>query len=247
MTTTLIVVVVVLVGAALQRVSGMGLGLVAGPILGVVIGPVDGIMVVNALALINAVFISFTVRRNINWRRFGIISSVLVFGSVPGALLISQVSADALLITVGVLLLVGLGVTTFGLSRVPVVSGTAPMLATGVAAGFMNTVAGLAGPAITVFAQANRWEQKEYAATLQPIFAVAASISLLVKTLTGAGSVVAIDPSIWVGGVVAMLLGITVGGFLSKRVEASRARLVALILAATGGVLSLVRGLSGMV
>ena len=37
----------VLVGAALQRITGMGLGLVAGPVLSVVLGPAAGVTAVS--------------------------------------------------------------------------------------------------------------------------------------------------------------------------------------------------------
>lgn len=241
-----LVFAVILIGSCLQRISGMGVGLIAGPVLSLAIGPVEGIMIVNALALLNAVLTSISMRENINWRRYAVMSSVLILGAVPGALLVGQASAEVLQATVGGLLLIGLAVTTFGLQYVPRAQGVTPMLGAGAAAGFMNTVAGLAGPALTVYAQANRWEQNEYAATLQPIFATAAVVSILSKVTLDAGTLGETDPGIWVAGVAAMLLGISAGILLSRRVAKHQARKLALLLAAGGGVVALARGLAGM-
>lgn len=242
-----LVFVVTLIGSCLQRITGMGVGLIAGPVLSLAIGPVEGIMIVNTLALINAILTSISMRENINWRRCAVISSVLIIGAVPGALLVGQASAEVLQAVVGGLLLMGLAVTTFGLKYVPTVRGATPMLGAGIAAGFMNTVAGLAGPALTVYAQANRWEQNQYAATLQPIFVTAAAVSILSKVTFDAGTLGDTDPWIWVAGVAAMLLGISAGILLSKQVAKHRARNLALVLAAAGGVVALGRGLAGLV
>lgn len=239
--------VIVVIGSCLQRVSGMGLGLIAGPVLSVVMGPVEGILVVNALAVVNAAATTVTVRQNVDWRKFGLIASVLILGAVPGALLVREVSPSLLQALVGGVLLVALAVVTFGQDKVPRVSGRAPAVVAGVAGGFMNTLAGIAGPAITVYAQASRWPQQTYAATLQPIFMVAGFISFGIKLLTGAGSLADTNWLIWPVGVAAMALGIGSGIVFSRYIARDRARTLALALAATGGVVVLVRGINGLV
>lgn len=242
---TLIFLIVVL-GSALQRISGMGLGLIAGPVLALTMGPVQGILVVNALAFLNAAGTTLTVRKFVDWRMFALISSVLIVGSVPAALLVREVSADLLQVLVGALLLVALAVTTFGQRFFPPATGTGPALVAGIAGGFMNTLAGIAGPAITVYAQASRWAQQSFAATLQPIFMVAGAISLGSKVFTGAGSLAETHWQIWPVGILAMGLGIYLGVRLSGKISRPRARVLALLLATAGGVTALVRGLLGL-
>lgn len=242
-----LVALVIFIGSCLQRISGMGVGLIAGPVLSVAIGPVEGIMVVNALALINSVLTTMSVRRDIDWRKYAMIASVLAFGAVPGALLVQAASAATLQILVGGLLLVALAVTTFGISRIPVTTGKAPALVAGVAGGFMNTVAGLAGPALTVYAQASRWEQAAYRATLQPIFATAAILSIGTKLTLGAGTLSDTDPGIWVGGLIGMVIGLSSGIYLAGKISKTMARKLALLLAAAGGVMVLLRGLAELV
>lgn len=242
----LLLSVIVVAGSCLQRVSGMGFALIAGPVLSVVMGPVEGILVVNALAVVNAAITTVTVRRHVDWRKCGLIASVLIFGSVPGALLVREVSPALLQVLVGVLLLAALGIVTFGRRWMPEVSGRLPALAAGVIGGFMNTLAGIAGPALTVYAQVTRWPQQTYAATMQPIFVVAGLISFSVKIVSGAGSLAETNWLIWPMGVVAMLLGIGLGSVATRYVSRPFAARLALLLAATGGVTVLLRGISGL-
>lgn len=241
-----LILVIVLVGSAMQRISGMGLGLVAGPVLAVTMGPVEGILVVNVLAFLNAAATTATVREYVDWRKFGIIASVLILGSIPAALLVREVSGSLLQVLVGALLLVALAVTTFGQKFIPPTTGTAPAVVAGIAGGFMNTLAGIAGPAITVYAQASRWSQQSFAATLQPIFMVAGAISFGTKILTGAGSLTETNWLIWPVGIIGMALGLWLGVRLSEKVSRPRARTLALLLATAGGLTALIRGLSGL-
>lgn len=242
-----LIFIVVVIGSAMQRISGMGLGLIAGPVLVVIMGPVEGILVVNILAFLNAAATTMTVREYVDWRKFALISSVLIVGSVPAALLVREVSGDLLQALVGGLLLLALAVTTFGKRFIPPVSGTAPAVVAGIAGGFMNTLAGIAGPAITVYAQASRWPQQSFAATLQPIFMVAGLISFLTKVLSGAGDLTQTDWLIWPVGVLGMALGLWIGVQLSRKVPREQARKLSLLLATAGGLTALIRGISGMI
>ncbi|WP_276651605.1 sulfite exporter TauE/SafE family protein [Corynebacterium vitaeruminis] len=246
MTLAIIVFFVVLLGSLVQRVSGMGLGLVGGPILSIFLGPIQGILVINVLAVVNAILTTYSVRKGVDWRKFATIASPMIIGALPGALLIKVISGSLLQVIVGGLLLIALAVVAFSQNRIPKVHGTGPAVTAGVIGGFMNTLAGIAGPAITVYAQASRWEQRSYASTLQPIFIVSGSVSILVKTLTGAGSISHLSPLVWVFGIAAMFVGIFVGARISDRVPRDKARTMALILASLGGVSALVRGAMGL-
>lgn len=236
----------VLIGSFLQRISGMGMGLVAAPVLSLLMGPVEGVLVVNLLAMVNAALTTATVHRDIDWAKFGSIAPYLVVGAVPGALLIRAVSSDVLLVVVGALLLIALAVVTLGKQHVPVVEGRVAAGAAGAAGGFMNTLAGVAGPAITVYSQAARWDQRTYAATLQPIFVVSGAVSFVIKELAGAADVGGIAPQLWVVGAAAMLIGVFLGVRIAPRVPARRARGIALGLAVAGGATALVRGALGV-
>lgn len=241
-----VLLVIVVFGCTMQRLSGMGLGLVAGPVVSLLLGPVEGILVVNVLAVVNAALITATTWRNIDLREFLTVGSTMILGAVPGALVIRAISTDLLHVLVGGTLLVALAVVTFGLRWVPTPHGRFPALVAGAVGGFMNTLAGIAGPAITVYAQAARWDHRIYAATLQPLFVVGGALSVIIKLVTGAGSLGVVNPWIWPVGLLGMVVGIACGARLSQVVPKDRAHTLALALAAFGGLVVLVRGGVGL-
>ena len=230
-------------GACLQRISGMGVGLIAAPVLSLLLGPVDGILLVNLLAVINAATNTWDMRADVDWKKFAPIALALVIGVVPGTWVVANAPTNVLLVLVGALLLLALSVVTLGKRYVPRVEGAVPAALSGVIGGFMNTLAGVAGPAITVYAEAARWPQRVYAATLQPIFLVAGTLSFTVKVAAGAADVRGIEPALWVATLAALAVGIGAGKRLAPRVPSTTAHKIALGLAFAGGATALVRGL----
>lgn len=243
----LLIAFVALIGACLQRVSGMGLGLIGAPVLSLLVGPVAGVLIINVLASFNAIFQTISVRENVDWRKFALIGPVMVVGAVPGAWVVHSTPTAPLQVLVGGLVLLGLAATTF-IPQHRRIDGAGYALAAGTAGGFMNTLAGIAGPAITVYAQASRWPQRTFAATLQPLFFVSGMLSLVIKEATGTESVVLAAPwYLWPIAVVAMLVGLQVGKRIAGRIDVRRARTIALAIATTGAAVTLLRGLAGMV
>lgn len=242
----LVIALVALVGACLQRVSGMGLGLIGAPVLSLLVGPVAGVLIINVLAAVNAVFQTISVRENVDWRKFWLIGPLLAFGAIPGAWVVHSTPTAPLQVIVGGLVLIGLAVTTFMPAHMRV-DGKGYAMASGAAGGFMNTLAGIAGPAITVYAQASRWPQKSFAATLQPLFFVAGAVSLAAKEISASEPMVTTAPwYLWPIGLVAMTVGLQLGTRIAKRTDVRKARRIALIIASTGAAVTLVRGLAGM-
>lgn len=235
--------IAVAVGAAMQRISGMGVGLIAAPVLSLLLGPVDGVLLVNLLAVINAATNTWGMRADVDWQKFAPIALAMVLGVVPGAWVVASAPTDVLLILVGALLLLALSIVTLGKRYVPRVEGVLPAAVSGAIGGFMNTLAGVAGPAITVYAEAARWPQKVYAATLQPIFLVGGALSFTVKVLSGAADITAIEPALWAATLAALVVGIAAGTKLAPRVPSTIAHRIALGLAFLGGATALVRGL----
>lgn len=247
MALVLLVFVTILIGSCMQRVAGMGVGILGGPVLSLAMGPVEGIMVVNAIAVVNGLVSALSQRRDVDWRKAGLIGSTMVLGVVPGTWLIHVVSPAVLQVIVGVLILLALGVTTFGRRFVPAVTGRAPAMVAGVVGGFSNTLAGVAGPVITVYGQAARWDQRIFAATLQPLFVVSGTLSFGVKWFTGAGDIGAEPWGIWPAALAAIFLGIAGGVRIARRVPRPVAHRVALLLAALGALTVLVRGTVSLV
>ncbi|OLT17172.1 hypothetical protein BJF80_03035 [Serinicoccus sp. CUA-874] len=247
MTLALVLALTVALGAALQRVSGMGLGMTVAPVMSVLLGPVAGVTLSNVAAVVGAVLLAVVMRADIDWRRFRALAPLLVVGSVIGAYVVRVVSPDVLNLVLGGCVLLAIG-AALGLQRFLVVRGRAAVLATGTIAGFMNTTAGVAGPAMTAYGVASRWGHRSLAATLQPIFLTANLASILTKAVMGATP----EPGVlpwwsWLLACAAVPVGIAVAAPLTRVVPLGVARALAISIASAGAALALVRGLVGLI
>lgn len=235
----------VLLGALLQRVTGLGLGLVAGPVLSIMLGPVAGVTMVNGLSIINAANNAWSVRHQTDWSRFRILSGGLLLGSLPAVAVVFFLSGPWLLITIGVLVLLALAVASFNPEAVRVsAAARTPMLLAGVAAGFMSTVAGIAGPALTVYARLTGWDYRQFVATLHPVLLVANAVSFLLKVaLIGGLDFGAVPWWLWVAAIGMIFFGALLGDGVNRVVSSTWARRLATLLAAAGAATVLVRGI----
>ena len=169
MLTTGLVLAAVVMGAGMQRVTGMGFALVAAPFLVLLLGPVEGVVLVNVCGAVTAGAIIFRVVKDIDWKRYGALAASALLGIIPAAILIRLIPAPVLEISIGVILAVGLTVLLV------LKSATLPqrrryLLTAGGLSGFMNTAAGVGGPAVSMYSIATRWQHKSFAATMQPYF-----------------------------------------------------------------------------
>lgn len=99
---------------------------------------------------------------------------------------------------------------------------------------------------MVIHSRLSRWEQRSFAATLQPIFMTMGAASVISKLTLGsvdldAGAAL---PLGWLFAaiVTTVLLGILLGTLLAKRVPLQAARTLAMVLAGLGGCAAIVRG-----
>lgn len=251
-----VIVVAILVGATLQRVSGTGVGLVVAPVLSLLLGPVLGVLLTNMTTVVSGFCIMIAVWSRIDWRRYALIAPAAVVGSVPGAFVVSRMPPGWLSILVGSIVVFAL-VVTVSLRTLPEWRGRSAAIVSGLIGGFFNTASGVAAPVMVIYSRVSRWEQLRFAATLQPIFMTMGLASVVTKVLSGsAGGATGGGGGGGAGGgggdlhlawlapgiIVCVLLGVGVGTLLARRVPAARARTLALALAALGGVGAIVRG-----
>lgn len=230
--------VAVLTGATTQRITGLGFALVASPFLVLIATPHQGVLLANMLSLvINLVMLALLWRR-VNVRR-ALSLAIPALALVPvGAWAGTLVATRALYIGIGVLVLVALAATV--LSRHALVQpDLAATVAAGAASGFMNVTAGVGGPAITVYAIATRWDHTEFVATVQLYFALLNAGSLIAK-----GGLPSLSWQVLVVSLAALGCGAAIGQRLNTKVPVARARQAVLLLAACGGVATLVKGLA---
>ncbi|WP_298805157.1 TSUP family transporter [uncultured Pseudokineococcus sp.] len=113
MTTTaaLVVALVLVVGAAAQRVTGLGFAVVAAPVLVLLVGPSPSVVLVNVLGAIVALLVLLRVRRDVEPRRLLPVTLAALVG-VPGGLVLARSVPSAWLeLVLGLLVLAALGVS----------------------------------------------------------------------------------------------------------------------------------------
>lgn len=238
----LLLVLAVLVGAAMQRLTGMGFALVSAPFVVLLMGPTTGIVLVNICGILASVLVLFRVIKDVDWNRYLILASAALVGVVPGAAIVRFIPAPWLQVGVGVMVLAGLTVS-LRMSTVKEHHGVRPMLLAGVASGVMNTTAGVGGPAMSVYAVASKWGQRSFAATMQPYFLTVGVASVLAKYIASPASMPSLEPWEWGSIGIAIVMGLVLGELLARWVTPAQARVLMLVLAYGGATAATIRGI----
>lgn len=241
MLTTGLVLTAVVLGAGMQRVTGMGFALVAAPFLVLLLGPVEGVVLVNLCGAVTAGAIIFRVAKDINWRRYAALASAALLGIIPAAILIRFIPPAALEISIGVVLAVGLTVLLV-LKSAQLPARRRYLWTAGTLSGFMNTAAGVGGPAVSMYSIATRWQHGSFAATMQPYFFTIGAFSLVSKAVTAPASFPVLPWTMWLAVATACLVGLVLGDVAAKFVPARAAQVLLIVLAYLGAAATIVRG-----
>ncbi|GAA1151634.1 sulfite exporter TauE/SafE family protein [Nesterenkonia lutea] len=242
---TAVIAAAVLLGTILQRVSGTGVGLVVAPVLSILLGPAFGVLVTNMTTFVSGCLIMIAVWSQVSWRHYWLIMPASVLGAIPGAWVVGQLSAGWLSIIVGAIVVFALLVTV-ALPRLPHLTGRGAGILAGMLGGFFNTASGVAAPVMVIYSRLSRWDQRSFAATLQPIFMTMGAVSVITKLLMGSVDVngQAGPPLSWLFPIIVatVILGILLGTQLAKRVSVAATRTLAMALAGLGGTGAIIRG-----
>lgn len=241
MLTTGLVLGAVLMGAGMQRVTGMGFALVAAPFLVLLLGPAEGVVLVNVCGAVTAGAIIFRVKRDIDWKRYVALAASALLGIIPAAILVRYLPPPVLEISIGVTLAVGLTVLLVMKSAV-LPQRRRYLLTAGGLSGFMNTAAGVGGPAVSIYSIATRWQHKSFAATMQPYFFTIGAFSLISKAVTAPASFPVLPMTMWLGVAAACLVGLVLGDLASRRVSTRAAQILLIVLAYLGAAATIIRG-----
>lgn len=244
-TIAIILLLSVVIGALLQRITGLGVGLVTGPVLTTLLGPLAGVTMVNGLSIINAVNNAWSVRKRTDWARFRILAGALIIGSLPAVAVVHFLNGPWLLIFVGALVLLALCISLFPTEKFSInPEAKLPMILFGIIGGFMSTVAGIAGPALTVYARLSKWDYRDFVATLHPILLVANTVSFLLKVILIGGLDFGGAPAwLWIAAVAMIFVGAWLGERINAKISTPMAKRIATILAAAGAAVVLTRGI----
>lgn len=233
-----------LLGAVLQRVTGMGFALVAAPLLVLVFGAADGVLVVNLCGLITSSVGAIIDRRRVEWRRLALLLPPAAVGAGVGVLLALVLDPDLLEIAVGSALLVGLLVALAVTPRPSESPAAWTTLLAGAGAGFGGALAGLPGPPIAIYAASNGWRGPSMSGTLQVLFTGLALVVLPLKLLSGAAALPDAGTPFWVAAGAALVLGLVAGHFAGRVISARAAWRLVIVVAIVGSLATIAHGIA---
>lgn len=237
----------IFLGATTQRIAGIGFAMLVVPFLVLMLGPHEGVLLVNMCAVVSSTIIMVRVWHGIDWRMFRWLVFPSLFGSIPGSFAAVFLPAAPLAVTVGAVVLAALTISLVLQRSTVVVTGNAPKAVAGFAAGLTNSMAGVGGPAVSVYALLARWPQRPFAATLQPFFVVIGMVTIITKVTLAPGQVPPIEPWAWAGIGIAIVAGIFTGERLARHIRDDHARFAVIVIAFIGAATAFGKGLVDLI
>jgi hypothetical protein len=226
----------VLVAGATQRITGIGFALVSAPLLVLTNGPTTGVLLANLLSLITNLSVLAATWRQVDLKKVLLLAGPALCLIPVGELVARQMPPRVLMVGIGGLVLAALAAVRL-LRRAGLFAGVRGAVLAGALSGFMNVTAGVGGPAVTLYAIANRWPQKSFVGSMQLYFACLNTGSILVKGLPHV-------PPLLLGAVLgALALGLLLGQIAASHVPTEVTRNAVLWLAVAGAAGTVLKGL----
>jgi uncharacterized membrane protein YfcA len=175
-----------LAGGFVNGLTGFGTGLAALPFWLQVVEPLIAAQLAAGCAVIGQVATIGNIWHAIDWRRLAPTLLAGLIGVPIGLLLLPYVSLGAFKLTVGIVLILYCSVMLFGGSRIKIVGGKwRAEMAVGFVGGILGGIAGLSGPAPTIWTALKRWQKQERRVFLQVFNVTILSAMLTVSLLRG--------------------------------------------------------------
>lgn len=229
-----------LLGAATQRLTGMGYALVSAPLLVFVVGPLAGVQLLQVAGIVISLLVLVQVWRDVEVRKAILLLLPALIGVVPGAYLARTLPPAVLAVVVGGMVIVALSAVVLS-ERARVFTGTGGLLTAGLLSGFMNATAGVGGPAVVLYALSTGWPHRAFVATVQLYFVGLAAVSLAALGWP------TLDPVAWVVAAGSTAVGLVLGQILAQRISSETARRLMIVVALAGAVVTVVKGVLDIV
>lgn len=241
-----VALVAVLIGAAGQRMIGMGWGLVVTPAIALAAGPLAAVLVVNLYGAIACLIILPKVWGEVDWRRLLWIALPALALMVPGLLLAKGLDTDVLRVAVGVIAIAGVLITVAFTSTARTHDGPALRVATGTAIGVLNASVGMGAPAVGVYSLVSGWQDRTFVATMQPFWVLISGAIVVVRPFVAPEG--APDWPLWAWLVLAVpvVAGVLLGNRLAHLVDRTVVRRAIIGLSVLGGAALIVTGTMGL-
>lgn len=230
-----LLIAIVLVATNVQGVAGMGFGMIAVPVFVVLFGAHYGILWGNICGFFVALLLFIVRFRDVNWYRFGLLL-VSALPALFATILVLRFIPDKVFSIFVALIMLSMVVFSLSAPRFRASPVFSSSLIFGFFAGMMSALVAQSGPVLAAYSQTTRWEQREFAATLQPLFLGFNIVVVSGKVgFGGQSGALSVMPWWMVIAIIATILAGTVSSrFLGKIVKPRWARNLALAMATFG-------------
>jgi uncharacterized membrane protein YfcA len=238
----ILAIAAIFVGAVTQRIAGMGFAMMVAPFVVLAFGPSPGVVLVNLCGTVVALITMLQLRRDVEWSTFAWLITSSLVGIAVGVVAVRSLEAALFQVLVGAILILAIVASVLIARTSAQVSGRRWTAVAGVTTGALVAAAGIGGPPMTIYAVMSRWNQRSFAATMQPYQACVSAVAVP-ATLVGAPRAwPALTAASWLVIVVAIGIGLVVGNLLSRVVPPAVGRWVVIALALIGAVITLISG-----
>jgi uncharacterized protein len=223
-------------GAFVQAVVGLGMGLVAAPVVGILAPSLVPVLPLWLALLISGLMLAGE-RAHVDWRALTWALPARVPGTVVGAWLVLAFTEEQIGVALAVMTLVAVGVAVRA-ARIPVTPPT--LVGAGFGAGVTGTATSIGGPAIALLFQ--REPPEVMRSTLSVFFFVGVLLSL-----TGLGLSGSISRDSWQVALVlapGVVVGMLLGRAVRDRIHRDAFRAGVLLVCTASAVTLLVRSLA---
>ena len=243
MTSSLIVSMIgVFLASVLRGFTGFGFGLAAVPILSLALPPAEVVPLVVTLQVIIGGGGLRAAWGECDWRSVGMLSPGLVFGVPIGLLILTEVPANLVRLTIGGVIAFSVWLIHRGL-RLPPNPSRLVSFAVGLASGVISGLASMGGPPVVVYLLAVGHSAARMRATAIVYFMLAGCVSFVPMAIRG---LITRDVLIWsVASLPVLFGGSRVGTWAFFRAKPRHHRVVALLTLSVLAVLLIGRALLG--
>lgn len=243
------VVVVVLLGAAVQSATGFGFALVSGPALFALLDPAEAVtaLLVLGIAVNVLVVAGRAAGGSVRWPDLARVVAAAVPGLVGGALLLGVVPKPVLQAVVGVGVLLAVAVQVW---RRPVAASPAPRrvphgsaIAVGLLVGVLTTTTGTNGPPLVLWLERRRLAPADARRTISAVFLALNVLGAVALAAVGHG-VGGTRPALLGVLLVAAVAGHVAGAAVFRRMDPRRFRAAGLVLCTLAGLAAIASALT---
>lgn len=237
---------VVLIGAASQRVAGIGFAMIVAPFAVLVVSPMDSLAVVCILGSAAGALVLASTFRSVDWRLVLLLLPTSVLGVAVGAVTASSLPESWLSVAVGAGLIVAIVASILVARADRIVRGGPVTVTAGFASGLLSSMAGVGGPPMTVLAVLTRHEPRSFSASMQPYVIALSVLALGSRLLIDPDAAITLNATEWIVLAACTIAGIGAGTLLAHRLPAAGVRWIVIALGLLGAVLALVHGIAGV-